>query len=561
MALGSLGAVAYDIVAKDKTAEGLDNAGERARQVGKVAGAAMTGIGVGMIALTDSAKKTNATIRVTALQLGVTTEEMRELTLATTNVTFPIEEVTASFDLLTRAGMTNKDEIAATATAYDTLGDAIGKTASEVTGPMVTAMKTFGLEMIEGANYTDKMTYLLRNTTLEMDNFSSIIAKISPDIVEMGLTMDDTIALLGLMEGSGLSGAVATLEFQKALGAAKKSGEPLNEVLGFTSKQMDEYKIKLEGATGMTEEYAAVANTQYGTMDKLKHSVSELTLKYGSMLEPLDAMGPAMTTLGPIMIMASSMNFGMVAPLMAHAAAALAAIAPYLLIIAPIVAVIAIFYVLEKKFGVVTAVVEIAKETFGNLVDFLKGGFTDKVEGVKNLIGMFGDKLLIFLGPIGLVIYAFKNWEEILGIVTGVFDSIMGYIAGLYSKFRDAGANIVQSLIDGIKSLISKPAELIKDALGSISDMLPFSPAKKGPLAKLPNWESYLVEPIEAVKISPKTLFSPEGGTVDSATTGGSVDNTITIGTVNLSRDYDFDALMHDIEVYQRDKRVQRGGI
>lgn len=557
--MGSVGEVAYDIVAKDKTAEGLTSAGDRARQIGKVAGAAMTGVGVGMIALTDSSKKTNAVIMQTALQLGVTTEEMRELTLATTNVTFPIEEVTASFDLLTRAGMTNKEEIAITATAYDTLGDAIGKTASEVTGPMVTAMKTFGLEMTEGANYTDKMTYLLRNTTLEMDNFSSIIAKIPPDIVEMGLTMDDTIALLGLMEESGLSGAVATLEFQKAVTAARKSGEPLNEVLGFTGEQMDKYKGKLEGATGMTEEYAAAANTQFGTMDNLKQSVSELTLKYGSMLEPLDALGPAMTTLGPVMIMASSMNFGMVAPLMAHAVAAIAAIAPYLLIIAPILAVIAIFYVLEKKFGTVTAIVDIAKETFGKLVDFLKGSFTDKVEGVKNLIGMFGDKLLIFLGPIGMVIYAFKNWEEILGIVTGVFDSIMSYIAGLYSKFKDAGANIVQSLIDGIKSLISKPAELIKDALGSIADLLPFSPAKKGPLAKLPDWESYLVEPIEAVKISPKTLFSPGVSAGTPATTGGNIDNTITIGTVNLSRDYDFDALMRDIEMYQHDKRVQRG--
>ena len=559
MALGSLGTVAYDIVAKDKTAVGLDSAGARARQIGKVAGAAMTGVGVGMIALTDSSKKTNAVIMQTSLQLGTSAEEMRELTLATANVTFPIEEVTASFDLLTRAGMTNKDEIATTATAFDTLGDAIGMNASEVTDIMIPAFNAFGLELADAGDYTDIFTHLSRNTTVELADFSSMVNYLAADLGTMDLTMQDSVAVMEALADKGIKGSAATREFRTAVSGADGDVDLFYDALGLTKDEVGEYSDKISDSTGITDDFAEAANTQYGVMDDVKHGLSELTLKYGSMLEPLDAMGPAMSAMGPIMMAASSMNFGMVTPLLAHAGAAWASIAPYLAIILPIIAVIAIFYILEKKFGVVTKIVEIAKETFGKLVDFLKGGFTDKVEGVKNLIGMFGDKLLIFLGPIGLVIYAFKNWEEILGIVTGVFNSIMSYIAGLYSKFRDAGANIVQSLIDGIKSLINKPAELIKDALGSISDMLPFSPAKKGPLAKLPDWESYLVEPIEAVKISPKTLFSPEGGTVGSAPTGGNIDNTITIGTVNLSRDYDFDALMRDIEVYQRDKRVQRG--
>ena len=464
--MGSVGEVAYDIVSRDKTAEGLDSAGARAQKIGKIAGAAMTGIGIGMIALTDSAKKTNATIRQTALQLGTTTEEMRELTLATTNVTFPIEEVTASFDLLTRAGMTNKDEIAATATAYDTLGDAIGKTASEVTGPMVTAMKTFGLEMTEGANYTDKMTYLLRNTTLEMDNFSSIIAKIPPDIVEMGLTMDDTIALLGLMEESGLSGAVATLEFQKAVTGARKSGEPLNEVLGFTSEQLDEYKTKLEGATGMTQEYADAANTQYGTMDKLKHSVSELTLKYGSMLEPLDAMGPAMATLGPIMIVASTVNW-------AHAGSAWAMVAPYLAIIAPIIAVIAIGYILEKKFGLLTKAANLISDAVHGLVDWFKDKLAPGIEFVHAIVARFGDKLLFLLGPIGAAIWGLKKLHDVLKDNREEIETTSDSWDDLQAKLKDAGGEMddtamsVNEITDAMRILepeIDEYERLLSDA-------------------------------------------------------------------------------------------------
>lgn len=417
MVLGSLGTVAYDIVAKDKTAEGLNVAGDRARQIGKIAGAAMTGIGVGMIALTDSAKKTNATIRQTALQLGTTAEEMRELTLATTNVTFPISEVTASFDLLTRAGMENKDEIAATATAFDTLGDAIGMSASQVTTIMVPAFNAFGISLADAGDYTDIFTHLTRNTTVELADFSSMVNYLAADLGTMDLSMQESVAVMEALADMGIQGSAATREFRTAVSQADGDTLKFYEALGLTEAQVAKYSAEIGNAEGMTQEYADAANTQYGTMDKLKHSISELTLKYGSMLEPLDALGPAMTTLGPIMIMASTMNW-------AHAASALAMVAPYLAIIAPIVAVIGIFYILEKKFGVVTKAVEIAKEGFSRIVSFLKDVFILTIGKARDFIGKFGDKILFLLGPIGAIIYLFKNWEEILNKITGAISTI-----------------------------------------------------------------------------------------------------------------------------------------
>ncbi|GAI35462.1 unnamed protein product, partial [marine sediment metagenome] len=221
MVLGSIGDIAYSILAIDKTKEGLDSAGDRARQVGKIAGAAMTGIGVGMIALTDSAKKTNATIRQTALGLGVTTEEMRELTLATTNVTFPISEVTATFDLLTRAGMTNKEQIAATGTAFDTLGDAIGMTASQVTTIMIPAFNAFQIPLEEAGNYTDIFTHLARNTTIELGDFSTAMNYLAADLRTMDLEMIDVVAVMEALSDQGIQGSAATREFRTAVTAAE----------------------------------------------------------------------------------------------------------------------------------------------------------------------------------------------------------------------------------------------------------------------------------------------------------------------------------------------------
>lgn len=568
--LGSLGAVSYDIVSEDKTAEGLNSAGDRARKVGKVAGAAMTSIGVGMIAITDSAKKTNATIRQSALQLGTTAEEMRKLTLATTNVTFPIEEVTASFDLLTRAGMKNKDEIAATATAFDTLGDAIGMNASEVTEIMVPAFNAFDISLADAGEYTDMFTHLTRNTTVDLGDFSTMLKYIAPELDVMDISMQDSVAVMEALADKGIQGSAATREFRSAISKADGDMGLFYETLGITEEEVTKYSKEINDSTGLTNEFAAAADTQFGTVDKVKQSISELTLKYGSMLEPLDALGPAMTTLGPIMIMMSSVQWGTLVPaLTAHAVAAWAAIAPYLAIIAPIVAVIAILYILEKKFGVLTKAAEYITEGFGKLVSFIRDIFSSEVTSAGDIVGMFGDKILLLLGPIGVVIYAIKNWEQIWTFIKGLFDKILGYLAVLADKFRAAGKALVQALIDGITSIIGRPADILRGALGSLRAMLPGSDAKEGPLRDLTHSGKALMETFaEGMKSADTDIgaaFEKGLPIIPGAkgTTGkGDISyggNSITINNVNLSRDYDFETFVKDVERYQQGLRVQRG--
>lgn len=549
MAVGSLGAVGYDIVAKDKTAEGLDNAGDRARKIGKIAGAAMTGVGVGMIALTDSAKKTNATIRQTALQLGVTTGEMRELTLATTNVTFPIEEVTASFDLLTRAGMENKDEIAEAATAFDTLGDAIGMSASQVTEIMVPAFNAFSISLADAGDYTDIFTHLTRNTTVELADFSSMVNYLAADLDTMDLSMQQSVAVMEALADKGIQGSAATREFRTAVSQADGDTFLFYEALGLTEAQVAKYSAEIDNAEGITQEFADAANTQYGTMDNLKHSISELTLKYGSMLEPLDALGPAMATLGPIMIMFSTIQWGTVIPSLTAATGAVWAFTAALLanpltwIAIAIVGVVAVLIILEKKFGVVTKATEILSEGIHKLIGWLKDKLVAAHEIVMGVLDIFGDKLLFLLGPIGAIIYAFKNWEEILGIVTGVFNSVIGYITGLYAKFKKMGVDLIKNLISGVKSEIRKLKSIISDAMSGMRNMLPFSPAKEGPLSKPVDWEGYLVEPLRKIELRPDIAL--KGATMGEGTAKNEYHITITGNYIR--DDYDVDRIADEM--------------
>ena len=374
MALASLGEMYVRIGADTddldkglKDSEGhIKSFGEKAKVAGKAIGIAMAAAGASLTLLTGSSMKTNAALGTTALQLGITTAEMRGLALETSNVTFPLSEVTSTFDLLTRAGMTNADQMGVTATVFDTLGDAIGMSASEITTYMIPAFNAFGIPLVDAGDHVDALTHLMRNTTITMGDFATGFKQVAPFIDELGLSMTDYIGILEAMSAKGIEGTVATRMLRSAVSGADGDIEHVYKTVGVAADEVAHYTGEVEGATGMTQEFADAQNAQFSTMDKIKHAVSELTLQYGSFLQPIEALGPIMMGLGPILLLASTANW-------AHAASAWAMIAPYLVIIAPIAAVVAALVILEAKFGFVTKAVNLLAGVLGPLVSGIGG--------------------------------------------------------------------------------------------------------------------------------------------------------------------------------------------
>lgn len=565
-AIGSLGSVVYDIIANDKTGSGTSSATDQFKKVSLAAGAAVTSVGLAVVGFTDSAKKTNAALGVTGLQIGATKEEMRDLALSTTNVTFPLEEVTATFDLLARAGMTNREEMGATATAFDTLGDAINKPASEVTSTLIPAFKAFKIPLDEAGDHTDTLTHLFRTTTIDMSDFASTMNYLTPDIDSLGLGLNDTAAILEAMSAKGIQGTAATKEFRTAVTAADGDVSKLYEALGLTADEVAGYAEQIDNADGMTQEFAAAANEQYGMVDNLKQAWGEWSLKIGSALEPLDTVGGAMTAIGPVMMglgptmtAFSAIQSGTLIPtLSATAVAGWAVIAPWAPLILAVGAVIAVLWLLEDNFGLVSGAIDFLVGIGQGLIDWLTGALSGGLDDGSN-------SLLLFLGPIGAVVYAFQHWDEILPAVQGVFDSVIGYIEGLFDWFSEAGSNIVKMLVDGILNSPVTPWGAMKTVLGAVGDLLPHSPAKEGPLSKLPNWDSYLVDPIlgsgarmtDALSGNLEIAASPQtAGSTQSTSIGG---DTLSIGNINVRNDQDIDEIFRRWEELQRSKRVQRG--
>ncbi|MDY6957772.1 MAG: phage tail tape measure protein, partial [Halobacteriota archaeon] len=360
-------------------------------------------------------------------------------------------------------------------------------------------------------------------------------------------------------------------EYTEQVGAGTSVQEALNAQLESTTSQLEIAKNKTDAAKiAMGEAMAPATILAADAMAKFAGVIT--TLPEGmqttigtaiKMSESFAAIGPAIMGVSTILPMLQNANLLSIPGLVAHAAAAWAMVAPYLAIAAPVIAVIAVFYLLEKKFGVVTKVVELVKEGMSVFVDWLKAAFVSTIERTKEIVTSLAEK---FNETKDRIQETVSNIKDVVGrvwdFISAPFIKIIKFLNDLRSQFRDAGRNIIQSLVDGIKSIINKPVELVRDALAKVRNMLPFSPAKEGPLSKLPNWDSYLVEPIEKTKISKNMLFEDNiasSGGIQSASSAQSVDNSIHIGNVNLSADYPFETMMRDIETYERNARIQRG--
>ena len=86
-------------------------------------------------------------------------------------------------------------------------------------------------------------------------------------------------------------------------------------------------------------------------------------------------------------------------------------------------------------------------------------------------------------------------WDKITEKVTELVDwviekitEICDFIASLPDKFYQWGVDMMQSLIDGIRSMISAVGEIIEEVAGTIAEFLHFSEPDKGPLSNFNSW-------------------------------------------------------------------------
>lgn len=129
-----------------------------------------------------------------------------------------------------------------------------------------------------------------------------------------------------------------------------------------------------------------------------------------------------------------------------------------------------------------------AMATIKYWIDSTKTVITNNIELIKTA-------MTLLLGPIGLVIIAFKNWDKIKEVVEKMTTAISDKMTGLATSAKDWGKNMITSFIDGIKSNFTGVTSAVKEAAGIVGDYLGFSsPTKEGPGKDVMKWGPNMVQ-------------------------------------------------------------------
>ena len=268
----------------------------------RTVGAVFTAVGAAGLVVISSAKGINAQLAATGVVLGKTSDEMRDLVLSTTDVTFSVKEVANVFDLLSRAGVRNIAVMQDNAKAFDALADVAGLGADVVTDMLLPAYKALGVTLPTTAEGFDSLTWLIKNTTVNLDDFAGAMSWVAREGSSLNLSIDDMVAILAVLESRGISGTVAIRTLRSAVTEAAEKHRSLNGVLKITQEEMAGVQSKLESATGSTQKYSTIAEGQYTIMDSLRQKWDEISLVLGTWLQAAQPVFAALTALGPVIM-------------------------------------------------------------------------------------------------------------------------------------------------------------------------------------------------------------------------------------------------------------------
>jgi phage-related protein len=126
-----------------------------------------------------------------------------------------------------------------------------------------------------------------------------------------------------------------------------------------------------------------------------------------------------------------------------------------------------------------------------NLFKIAVGLLSFAVTGAAGVLRIVGAVIQALTGPIQAAAGAARQLGDAfragatiaIGVVRSIPGAIRSALGNTGSLLYNAGKNIIQGLINGIKSMLGSLGNIASSVAGTIRDRLPFSPAKTGPLS------------------------------------------------------------------------------
>lgn len=450
----------------DEVEDGFDDVEESASTSAAAMAAGFGAAGAAIEGLARDQQDLQVMTGRLASTTGLADDEIRDLATDLSNATFPLDEVLGLMELASRQGVQGADDLGNYATFWDKVGDATGESSQDL-AKAGAALGAVGIDASNSEAAIDAFGFVTTNTTQSVGDFLKIIERRGPEIAELGLTVDDTAALFGLMESElGLTSRTARQEFSKALNESDGTLGGVLDTLGLTEDQFATMRGEVDGSGESIDEFADVFAESRTPMQAIQSSIEDFLFSNQELIASLAEFAPLLigvaTAIGLVIAAQAIWN-------------AVAAANSVFLIIGAIILFIAIL----SQLGI--GVEDIAN-AFKVAFEAVRGAVMTAFNWVKKNWPLL---LAILTGPIGIaVLLITRNWETIknaigaairfirrawgtaiafiTGLATGVkdwivarFNDVVGFVRGLPGRIASAASGMWDGFSNAFRSAIN----------------------------------------------------------------------------------------------------------
>ena len=179
----------------------------------------------------DAIRATGAVSQATAAELKSLSDTAKQLGATTS---FTAVEVANLMTELGRAGF-KPDQINAMTGAVMDLARATKTDATLASGIMAATIRQFGLEATDAARAADVLTKAANSTFNTVEGLGESLKYAGPVARELGLSLEDTVAILGTLGNVGIQGSEAGTAIRRLGVISAATGEKLQQIFGISN--------------------------------------------------------------------------------------------------------------------------------------------------------------------------------------------------------------------------------------------------------------------------------------------------------------------------------------
>jgi len=495
----------------------------------KMIGLGITALGAGMEGLAKSQQGlTDSTLKL-ANATGLSEDEIRDMAASLSNATFPLDSALELMKLGAQQGLDSADALKQYASFWDTVGDATGLSA-EALAKSGAALAAVGIEVGNESELLGAFGLVSQESTASIQEFLDGIAKMAPELSDMGVSVDEAAVIMTAMERElGLTARTARTEFKEALEQSETGLAGVLEQLGLSEDQLATYRTKLGESTGVIQKNADAYASTKTTMDKFKSSLSDVVFQNGALIQKASMLAPIFMAAGPIMA-----GFSGIMGIMTGAAklAKLGflglnlSMGPTLLIVIAVGVAIAAAILIWKNFDTIVNALKVTFDVVFQFIEkvvaevltkikaafdsklmwllphgalikallFLKDNWEAIFNAIKKVVTTVFTKItdiynskLGWLMPFGPLIKAIQflkdNWDEIWTTIQTTFTTVTDALIGTFRTVKDTILGIWDGMVDGIKGGVNAVIGFINGFIRSINNIKISFPGKQIPFA------------------------------------------------------------------------------